>query len=145
MNAITITIPDALRDKARGVQVISGVYLGKGRVEKIEQANLRQYLESAQAAGRTFLEVTREAEEEKAKRGEKADKETDPEKRALATYPAALVCQYCVRCIDAERRSFEQVGEWIDGAHPDVVDHVALGFIRESDLLEETEAAAGED
>ena len=142
---ITIKLPAELESKGRGAEVIGGVHLGKGRIQKIEQASLRKFLESAQAAGRTWLEVTQEAEQRKAEQNESAATEPDPEKRALNTYPADLVCQYCIRTINGIRKKFEQVEEWVDGAHPDVVDHVALEFIKASDLLEETEDAAGED
>ena len=68
----------------------------------------------------------------------------DPEKMLLAVFPPDLVCAQVVRSLDGERLQDDDREDWVDDTHADVVRHVALEVLRESDVEPETEEEQGE-
>ena len=73
----------------------------------------------------------------------KVDK-PDPEKVMLAVFPPDLVCAQVVRALDGEKLQDDDREDWVDDTHADVVRHVALEVLRESDVEPETEDEQGE-
>ena len=72
----------------------------------------------------------------------KVDK-PDPEKVMLAVFPPDLVCAQVVRALDGELLHDDGREDWVDDTHSDVVRHVALEVLRESDVEPETEDEQG--
>ena len=133
---INVALPVKLRKLAGGVKVVTCRYLGGGQIERIATAKAMRVMDRMANAGPAFLSAI----EGKAR---DTTQKTSSEDEALSEYPPDLVCRRVVRELDAEPVS-EQVEAWVEDTHPDVLRHVALAVIRASDLIPETEKAAGE-
>ena len=63
--------------------------------------------------------------------------------KLMIEYPPDLVCARVVRSLDGDML-LDELQAWVDDTHPDVLKHVAVEVLRESELIPETETESGE-
>ena len=149
VNRHEVVLPEDLASLA-GFRTVLCRYLGPRQQLKIQQAIEARRSETRKTvgedwAGRMVSTVTPEAEREQRARIAKL-KATDPTEWARGQWPDDLVCRAAIKARDGEDDTAQTIDEWLeDGPHPDVVKHIAVGVLRASKLIPETEADRGED
>ena len=127
---LDVTLPEELRDKARGVRIVTCRYFGEGRQQKVKTRREVRQMERWERMGKVISEAA-DKHAEKVRAGDAP--KPDPEKVMLAVFPPDLVCAQVVRALDGERLQDDDREDWVDDTHADVVRHVALEVMRESD------------
>ena len=138
---LDVTLPEDLREKAGGVRIVTCRYFGEGRQQRVKTRREVRQMERWEKMGKVISEAA-DKHAAKVKSGDAP--KPDPEKMLLAVFPPDLVCCQVVRALDGERLQDDDREDWVDDAHADVVRHVALEVLRESDVEPETEDEQGE-
>ena len=138
---LDVTLPEELHAKAGGVRIVTCRYFGEGRQQRVKTRREVRQMERWEKMGKVISEAA-DAHAAKVKAG-KVDK-PDPEKMLLAVFPPDLVCCQVVRALDGEKLQDDDREDWVDDTHADVVRHVAIEVLRESDVEPETEDEQGE-
>ena len=138
---LDVTLPEELREKAGNVHIVTCRYFGEGRQQRVKTRREVRQMERWEKMGKVISEAA-DKHAEKVKAGDAP--KPDPEKMLLAVFPPDLVCAQVVRDLDGERLQDDDREDWVDDTHADVVRHVALEVMRESDVEPETEDEQGE-
>ena len=138
---LDVTLPEDLRDKAGGVCIVTCRRYGGGRQQRVQTRREVRTMERFERMGRAMAAAAeKHAEALQAGRAEKPD----PETVLVAQHPPDLVCMAVVRDLDGERIRGEDLLDWVDEAHPDVLRFVALAVYADAELAPETEDEQGE-
>ena len=129
-----VEVPDHLREQAAGISTFTMKRLGAGRAGKVQHAGIVAAFRQLDEIGDRGERMLTEAE---AKR-EKGELQTDPEKKALAAFPALKVIEYCLIEMDGQGVTREAVIEWLDDAPDELVRWLALDHLRACGRVKET-------
>ena len=149
VNRHEVVLPEDIASLA-GFSTVLCRYLGPRQQLKIQQAIEARRSETRKTvgedwAGRMVAAVTPESEKEQRARIAKL-KVDDPVEWARGQWPDDLVCRTAIKARNGADVTPESIDEWLDdGPHPDVVKFIAVGVLRASKLIPETEADRGED
>ena len=135
--------------KLAGFSIVLCRYLGPRQQLKIQQAIEARRSETRKTvgedwAGRMVSAVTPEVREGAGARGSRSSRSMTRSSGRAGQWPDDLVCRTAIKARDGADVTPESIDEWLDdGPHPDVVKHIAVGVLRASKLIPETEAARG--
>ena len=137
---LNVALPDKLSKLAGGVRIVTCRYLGGGQIERISTAKSVRAMERMAKAGPAFMSAIREHEERMEDDQQLSNvalavlAETTLDK-LLNEYPPDLVCARLVRSLDDESIVGADLQAWVDETHPDVLKHVAVEMLRESQMV----------